>query len=764
LQGPDVPTAWTINAFNAGTAPFVAGGFSQIANLKGGADVDTFTFTTGGSLSGTIDGGGAPAGSAGDTLQGPDANTAWTINAPNAGTATFVPAGFVRIENLQGGAGVDTFTFTTSGSLSGTIAGGTAPAGSAGDTLQGPDVPTTWAILGPNAGKAPFVPGGFSQIENLQGGAAADTFTVGDGVDFAGSINGGGGADLVRIIGTGHVDGAINGGTPGTTPDVLDESFATGPLVITLSPTAVSNFGEILGNGSTTLVGPDTGAGWVLDGPGAGSVNDTSFTGVTRVIGGAGPDTFNLAGGTLSGGITDSGAAASNTLVNTTTAGLVWSIDGPNAGQVFTPSGVVAFDVVGNLIGGAGGGDQFDLNGGSLSGGITGGGNPASNLLVNATGAGLRWNIDGPDAGRVINAASDKFLVAFTGVGNLQGGTAGDQFFLGGSLSGGITGVGNPAGNALVDATTAGLLWYIDGPDAGRVFNAVSGFHLVAFAGVGTLIGGVGGDQFALNGGSLSGGITGGNPATKALVNNTTAGLVWSINGPDAGRVSTPSGVVAFSGVGNLVGGLDGGDQFQLASGGLITGAILGRGPASSNELQVASASGTIVNWELTGQDEGDVIIPGNPGFRFAGIGNLVGGDGSDRFLLEGGRLSGKVDGGGGPASDFVILNVPGGLRWDVTGQDSGQVSDGIGLITQFVRVGNLVGGNLNDNFYIHPGGSLSGILDGGGGTDTIYYYAGLLIAKDPHDPQAGLLYTLDAHGNIVPVVRYRGISLLFPF
>src|SRR5262249_46478160 len=154
----------------------------------------------------------------------------------------------------------------------------------------------------------------------------------GDGVDFAGSIDGGGGSNLVQIIGSGQVDGAIDGGTPGTGQDVLDESAATGPVVITLSPTAVSDFSTILGNGSTTLVGPDAGAGWRLDGPGAGSVNGTSFSGVTRLIGGAGPDSFNLAGVTLSGGI-DGGAGVNTIAAAYAPKGLFdWQITGLDSG------------------------------------------------------------------------------------------------------------------------------------------------------------------------------------------------------------------------------------------------------------------------------------------------------------------------------------------------------------------------------------------------------------------------------------------------
>ena len=47
------------------------------------------------------------------------------MTGANAGTvATILPAGFVRVENLRGGTAADTFTFGASGSLTGTIAGG----------------------------------------------------------------------------------------------------------------------------------------------------------------------------------------------------------------------------------------------------------------------------------------------------------------------------------------------------------------------------------------------------------------------------------------------------------------------------------------------------------------------------------------------------------------------------------------------------------------------------------------------------------------
>src|SRR5262249_29181634 len=55
LVGPDTPNTWIITGLNSGTLNGIP--FSNVANLQGGSDTDTFLFE-GGSLTGTIDGGG----------------------------------------------------------------------------------------------------------------------------------------------------------------------------------------------------------------------------------------------------------------------------------------------------------------------------------------------------------------------------------------------------------------------------------------------------------------------------------------------------------------------------------------------------------------------------------------------------------------------------------------------------------------------------------------------------------------------------------
>ena len=186
LTGRDVPTTWNINGANtysngANTLSFsgveiLVGGSAadtfiitgaQAFSLHGGAGNDSFLFNNGASLTGSLDGGSGtdtldfsayatarsviltgadatgfsgtqPAISGGftgidvlvgsaatnDNLTGTNAASTWTIGAADTyrtGTATLDFSGY---ENLLGGSGNDTFAFTGSGSVKGTVNGG----------------------------------------------------------------------------------------------------------------------------------------------------------------------------------------------------------------------------------------------------------------------------------------------------------------------------------------------------------------------------------------------------------------------------------------------------------------------------------------------------------------------------------------------------------------------------------------------------------------------------------------------------------------
>ncbi len=255
LVGPDQPNTWVLTGSNVGTLN--GGSFSNFANLSGGALNDTFTMKSGASLSGTLDGRGglntldyssfgstvavnlatqtanalskpwanlgAVIGStAVNTLTAADTANTWAINGTNAGTVNGFA--YTAFQNLNGGAGTDTFRFTSGGSIAGSIDGkGGANAldysalGSAAtvnlqtrtatgitgtwaniqsatgtgttDTLIGANTTNTWSITGLNAGNinGTFV---FTGFANLTGGTAPDTFKFNDAAGVTGVIDG----------------------------------------------------------------------------------------------------------------------------------------------------------------------------------------------------------------------------------------------------------------------------------------------------------------------------------------------------------------------------------------------------------------------------------------------------------------------------------------------------------------------------------------------------------------------------------------------
>jgi CHAT domain-containing protein len=114
--------------------------------------------------------------STGDILQGQDTGNTFTIAGNNLGNLdnTF---NFSSMENLQGGAGNDRFVFT-GGLLTGTIDG---QAGE--DTLVADNAPNTFTITSMNTGMITNLNTGFSNIENLEGGADRDSVILATGQD-----------------------------------------------------------------------------------------------------------------------------------------------------------------------------------------------------------------------------------------------------------------------------------------------------------------------------------------------------------------------------------------------------------------------------------------------------------------------------------------------------------------------------------------------------------------------------------------------------
>jgi len=125
LVGSNANNTWTLTGANAGTVDGIA--FSKMANLVGGSATDTFAFQAGGSVSGSIDGGGG-----GDWLDYSAYNAAVTVNLAT-GSATGVDgAANGAISHIQ-----DVLGSSVGNKLTGNAQGNILVGGAGADTITG---------------------------------------------------------------------------------------------------------------------------------------------------------------------------------------------------------------------------------------------------------------------------------------------------------------------------------------------------------------------------------------------------------------------------------------------------------------------------------------------------------------------------------------------------------------------------------------------------------------------------------------------------
>ena len=162
--------------------------------------------------------------------------------------------------------------------------------------------------------------------------------------------------------------------------------------------------------------------------------------------------------------------------------------------------------------------------------------------------------------------------------------------------------------------------------------------------------------------------------------------------------------MTTFANVRHLSGGF-GDDRFTLVAPGTLSGQVAG---GSGDDTLVAADVAT--TFEITGLGSG--TMTGLAG-GFTGIENLTGGDQTDSFTLNGGTVTGTLDGAGGVDTVVAdnVFNV-----FQVTGTDRGELTGTGG----FVNIENLVGNGQQDNFVLN-GGTVSGTLDGQGGFDSLF-------------------------------------------
>lgn len=724
---------WQIDSQNGGTV--TSGGVTTI--FKGfyrliGADNqnDTFTFVSGGSITGSINGGAGVTSE--NKIIGLNSNSIWTITNANSGNissgGTSYLAQFDNIQTLVGGSGNDTFDFSTVtlGKIDGTIDGGLV----ATNTIKGRNTASTWDINAVDMAKVTDVSGiyinNFKNVNTVQGGTAVDTFNI--NVAFAGVMRGGDGNDIFNV----------NSPVTGSLLGELDND--------TFSFSGASNVGSVTaidgGNGAgenNILIARDASNTWNISNTNAGSLGSyvTTFNNIQTLQGGTNVDNFIIGSSGSAQTINGGTGVGQNTLTGSN-IDTTWNITSANSGNL---TNVNSFTNIQVLQGGSAA-DNFIFSGsGSISAldGGTGGSNTVTGRNDPST-----WTITGPEAGSVALTDTGSIYANFNNIQILQGGNSDDIFSVG-NFSGSIYGGG--------------------GLNSFRIDTAA-----------GNLIGGDGDDNFVMGANGSANSIDGGNG------NNTLTGRdsvnTWAINGQNSGTLKDESEVYvnSFSRIQNLKGGsladnfifdlvgqiksVDGGANLPTA-GDSITGRNTNTTWDFSNssltdssglyatykniEILQGGLLGNIFNINKTFL--GDVRGGGSADtFNVTQVtGNLLGGAGADIFIFNNAGSASLIDGGAdsdtlnlntitknisvgfgvAAPTDFkitaieqvngnnlfsnTIIGDATASTWTIDGNNQGKLNT-----LSFNGFENLTGNVGSDNFIFTANGMIGGVIDGG--------------------------------------------------
>lgn len=742
LTAADLVNLWILNGQNQGQLQVDGAAevtlFSNIANLIGGASVDSFEIANGGSVTGSIDGG---AGSDRLVITDAAANNEWVLATQNS---VGVVVQFRGIEALAGNANDDSFNFTGQTDVT-SIEGGdgqNALLWSAGDvavnvgaqsineaiifsditsfnadpennnSLTGADQVNTWILDNTDSGTVNSI--SFSGFNQLRGGNYEDTLqgtdadnrwlnldaadnALNDVLVFSGmeKLIGGAGADefSAELVGVTAIDGGLG----------INQLAATG---------AVNNE-------------------WSIGGTNSGSFNTTLvFEGIQNLVGNAGNDTFTFAANSSIGNINSGAGEDTFILANNITAGI---LDGGDGLDILDRGGLNSIvTYLREVIGGDAVYTAANIETETSSGGST--------TVVGVDGYSAEWRITGDGTVSVTVTDADGVAVTneFTDVTRAEGGAGFDAFVLleEGAIADGIIGDGSD----YLQATETTNIWTIDAADGGELAVQEYGTRLL-FQGIANLYGGNGSDLFEVTaGGSVSGSIYGGGGVDTLAIIDTTVTNNWQL-----GETNVVGLVADFREIETLIGN-DNNDTFTFNG---LTAVTSIDGEAGDNAViwqmaDVAINLGTsqineLINfgginsfdadsafenmligadesnaWTLKGAASGAVTNTQGE-FAFNGFQNLVGGAMADAFTLTSeatGFVSIKGEAGADSLTAADQLN-----QW-VLDAEGGELN---GL--QFANIEALTGGALQDNFVLADAASQAQIIDGGAGADRLAAY-----------------------------------------
>ena len=768
--------------------------------VAGGADEDRVAINSGGTVTMGVD-----TGSGNDVVYLNGGTVMMGVNTGDNDDTVFLYGGLI-VGDITGGPGDDTFTFGDSGTgtVMGTVDGGadndhldmalfrfnaltvslsgtpdndgfdgtvtaTDTGGNSGgmlmfdginevtggrqaDTLQGLAASGTFTLQAMGTDDT-YVTNSqtlsFRKLENMEGGAAADIFTVAGahtgnligagGADvfninavLTGRVAGGADADVINVNAGGSVTGMVEGGADGA---MLSYAGRTDGVTVTLT-----GVGMLTGFSGTAT---DTGTAAPLGGDGfdnivgltAGSAMDDNFIGlptggmltgntlyaatvdgVTRMTSLAGFERLNNPGGTVTPGGMVTGPEQST--VWTIRANEVSYEDAMgmtvtmlNLGTIQGGSMMDTFNVVGDttveidLLGG-GGADVYNI-GFMLIGDIMGeAGADTINLSYMGNNGSVGGLLGGVMTGGIMDGGADGATLSYAGrTGPVEialnglGGVAG---FAGTAtaVAGGFDDITKVIGGSGTDTLTGGneaSLWTITGNGAGSVAET----RTLMFSAMENLSGGSEVDTFTVTGvhtGDLSGG--GGNDVFN--INQILTGRVIGGGGNDLVNIITGGTVTmdvdtggGYDAVivdgGTVMMGVDTGadnDSVQIYDGGMVTMVDTGAG-----EDSVTIFGGTVTMDVNTGANDDFVSIVG--GTVMMDVNTGADNDYVVVFVGQGGRVMGTLDGGSGV--DVLAGSDMTDNEWVVSG--AMVTVNGVDLMTSNIET--LVGGFGMDTFTV---------------------------------------------------------------
>ena len=660
INGANVNTNWAITGDGAGTISFAdtTASFTGVEAIQGGTAVDAFVIS--GEYSGALRGGGGNdrfTFNSGADLTG----VAGSVDG-EAGSDTFVYAGGIAQSAIDGGDGADTLMSAVTGSATWSLSGNTVSIAGASFVL------TNFEGLLGGSGADTFNVAAAS-IYDIDGGAGevADIFNIDS--SLTGDIAGGAGADVFNIRSS--LSGGISGGGGGDTVNIYDGAAVTGSVTGGAGSDSLLYDSGITDPVAVSVTGSGTGGF-------SGSATDTGgFASMDILAGGAGSDSLSLDGGVLStSGDTYSEDDETMTFSSFETLS--------NVGGTFRSSG--AADTMWNIVN-----DVVSVGTVSVTGVTSLVGNAGADAFVvnSHDDSTVRISMDGA-------GGADVFAINADLVGNLDGGSGNNQFDISAPVTGNIT-IGSDGSNMISISAT----------------SSVSG----------SITGGTGSDQvFMADGATVGGGIDLGRGSTDVIIFAGDQGMdpvalsvaltaavhMQGFSGtvelerdetamPDSDEttmLASFSGVDLFIGGAGTLTGLDGGGAFNAVT--LME---------PDMDMMTMPSFATMETHSYGAMHDDNLVT-----LRFLGLENWQGGAGADSFVING-DTGGTWSGGGG--ADTFDINVA------VTGAITG----GAGADTFNVNAvagGSVSGGADNDTFILGSGGSVTGGIIGGSGTDSL--------------------------------------------